>query len=384
MKKRILACLLAAALLALLLPPAAAADFEISVAGVQVTSKNAADILGDGVFSYDPLNNVLTVKGDFTFEEDGALIDVGVPNQTIYVAQDVTLSAYENAISTNRDLTITGPGTLNLESFEGPCIFVYGGACLTLENCRLNADGAFGILGFLDEESLYIADSRLYVFGPYGAICGFEGGVTLENCFVTRPEGGWVDESAVVDEFGEIAPEVLIEEPGDSGPVNPFKDVYETDEYYFAVIWAYYAEPQVTSGTDKTHFSPNAPVTRAQAVTFLWRAMGEPEPTTKRNPFADVSKTAYYYKAVLWAVENGITGGTDKTHFSPDQTCSTAHIITFLYRTMGVGEDGWYKEAGAWAKQTGLLDGLNLKVSPDVNCPRAYVVLLLHRQLAEL
>ena len=164
---------------------------------------------------------------------------------------------------------------------------------------------------------------------------------------------------------------------------NPFEDVKETDDFYDAVLWAYYAEPQVTNGIDATHFGPASTVTRGQAVTFLWRAMGCPEPANKTNPFVDVPESEYYYKAILWALEKGITIGTDDTHFTPDQTCSTAHILTFLYRTLGIGDNGWYEEAGAWAKDAGLLDGLTLAVSPEVDCPRADVVLFLYRQLGK-
>ncbi len=169
----------------------------------------------------------------------------------------------------------------------------------------------------------------------------------------------------------------------DEAKKNPFEDVKETDYFYDAVLWAYYAKPQVTNGIDTTHFGPTSTVTRGQAVTFLWRAMGCPEPTTKTNPFVDVPETEYYYKPILWAVEKGITKGTDATHFTPNQTCSTAHILTFLYRTLGIGTDGWYQVAEAWAKGAGLLEGLTLKVEPGVDCPRADVVLFLYRQLAK-
>ena len=169
----------------------------------------------------------------------------------------------------------------------------------------------------------------------------------------------------------------------ESEKVNPFVDVTKQDYFYDAVLWAYYAEPQVTNGMDATHFGPADTVKRGQAVTFLWRAMGCPEPETTLNPFEDVKETSYYYKPILWAVEKGITNGTDATHFTPDQTCSTAHIITFLYRTLGIGTNGWYEEGGAWAKGAGLLDGLNTEVAPGVECPRCDVVLFLYRQLAK-
>ena len=164
---------------------------------------------------------------------------------------------------------------------------------------------------------------------------------------------------------------------------NPFEDVASYDLTYDAILWAYYASPQVTNGIDKTHFGPDRTVTRGQAVTFLWRAAGCPEPTATANPFVDVASDAYYYKPVLWAVEMGITNGTDATHFTPDQTCSTAHIITFLYRTMGLGANGWYEVAEAWAIGAGLLENVGLSVDPREQCPRSCVVLFLYRVLGK-
>ena len=109
----------------------------------------------------------------------------------------------------------------------------------------------------------------------------------------------------------------------------------EPDAYYYdPVYWAFYHEPQITKGTSDFNFSPDAGCTRAQAVTFLWRAAGEPEPENKTNPFEDVKETDYFYKAVLWAVEKGITTGTTATTFRPDNTCTRGQIVTFLYRAL--------------------------------------------------
>ncbi|MBQ3390143.1 MAG: S-layer homology domain-containing protein [Firmicutes bacterium] len=156
---------------------------------------------------------------------------------------------------------------------------------------------------------------------------------------------------------------------------NPFVDVAKSNPYYKAILWAYYANPQITNGMDYNHFGPNSTVTRGQAVTFLWRSQGCPEPKSTKNPFVDVPKSQYYYKAILWAVEKGITKGTDATHFTPDQTLSTAHIITFLYRMRMPGLDGWYSEAQSWAEDgNGLPLGVNIEVSDTVNCPRGPVV----------
>lgn len=161
---------------------------------------------------------------------------------------------------------------------------------------------------------------------------------------------------------------------------NPFVDVFESDYYYPAVMWAYYSDPQVTKGVDETHFSPAATVTRGQAVAFLWRAQGCPAPKTTSNPFTDVTSHDYYYQAVLWAVENGVTVGTSAATFSPGSTLSTQHIITFLYRTDHPGQDGWNGEAAEWARDAyGKPFGVDIKVSNSTPCPRRDVVTFLFR-----
>ena len=167
---------------------------------------------------------------------------------------------------------------------------------------------------------------------------------------------------------------------------NVFTDVEEAAYYFEAAMWAYNHEPQITIGYGGGVFGPKDDVNRGQVVTFLWRAAGEPEPGSRENPFVDVTEDDWFYKPVLWAVENKITAGIGDGKFGPDGTCSTAHIITFLYRaatgdTDGLG--GWYEDATAWAEEAGLLDGLDITVSPEVKCPRADVVEFLFRQLAE-
>ncbi|MBQ2602721.1 MAG: S-layer homology domain-containing protein [Oscillospiraceae bacterium] len=144
-------------------------------------------------------------------------------------------------------------------------------------------------------------------------------------------------------------------------------------------MWAYYSDPQITNGTDKTHFSPDKEVTRGQAVTFLWRAMGKPEPETSDNPFSDVKEGEYYYKAALWAYEKGITKGTSKNKFSPETHLTTAHIITFIYRAVHEDANGWYEEAANWAAtETLILEGTPRAVSDKVKCPRCDVVAFLY------
>lgn len=166
--------------------------------------------------------------------------------------------------------------------------------------------------------------------------------------------------------------------------VAGFRDVHESDYYARAVEWA--KETGVTAGTnaDGTTFSPKATVTRAEAMTFLWRAAGKPEPKSTGSPFTDVTDpNAYYYKAVLWAAEQGITNGTGGTDFGLNGTLAYDQILTFLCRAAGENADGsdWSAAAVAWAKQSGLTDGLSFTAKND--CPRSDVVYCLWKQLAD-
>ena len=167
-----------------------------------------------------------------------------------------------------------------------------------------------------------------------------------------------------------------------------FADV-PTDAYYYeAVKWA--AKKGITGGIGNGLFGPNQPCTRAQIVTFLWRAAGSPEPKTMSS-FADVSMDAYYAKAVAWAVENGITTGTGDGKFSPDATCTRAQSVTFLFRAIGklvdskaefrdVPTDSYYANAVAWAVENGVTNGIgNGLFGPDNSCTRAQIVTFLFR-----
>ncbi len=169
---------------------------------------------------------------------------------------------------------------------------------------------------------------------------------------------------------------------------NIFIDVPSDSYYYEAVLWA--AEAGITTGTDATHFSPDGVCTRAQAVTFLWRAVGSPAPKTGKMPFTDVPEGSYYYDAVLWAVENGITFGTSETTFSPNMACSRAQIVTLLWRSekspaagsnnpfTDVSADTYYYDAVLWAAENEITKGTtNTTFSPDKDCTRAQIVTFL-------
>lgn len=178
------------------------------------------------------------------------------------------------------------------------------------------------------------------------------------------------------------------------GETNPFTDVSANAYYYTPVLWA--VSNEITSGTSATTFSPDAGCTRAQVVAFLWRAAGKPEPKQSSNPFTDVRDGQYYYNAVLWAVEHGITAGTSATTFSPDATCTRGQIVSFLWRYEGkpaanasnpftdVKPGAYYEPAVLWAVANGVTAGTSATTfSPDATCTRAQVVSFLYRDLTK-
>ena len=180
----------------------------------------------------------------------------------------------------------------------------------------------------------------------------------------------------------------------DNTVLNFFVDVHPDDYCYDAVMWA--AMNNITNGTDSTHFSPNMSCTRAHIVTFLWRAAGSPEPTVDSCPFNDLDSSAYYYKAALWAVEKGITNGTSTTKFSPNAECTRAQTVCFIYRYEGsekvtaeniftdVHSSDYFCDAVIWATQNDVTTGTSATTfSPNDVCTRAQVVTFLYRDMAE-
>lgn len=172
---------------------------------------------------------------------------------------------------------------------------------------------------------------------------------------------------------------------------NPFVDVKETDFFYDSVMWA--VGESITSGLDQTHFGPYAICNRAQVVTFLWRSLGEPAPYTQLCPFTDVPANSFYFNPVMWAIENGITNGTGSSTFSPNSSCQRAHVVTYLYRAAGypeptlmknpfsdVTEDDFFYKAVLWAVQEGITTGTSDSTfSPYDECMRAQIVTFLWR-----
>lgn len=225
-----------------------------------------------------------------------------------------------------------------------------------------------------------------------------------DQTFTITPDKGYAVAKVLVDgksvgsvksyTFKNVAKDHTIEVVFMKANGNPqtgvFVDVAEGSYYEEAVDWA--VKNGITTGTGNNYFTPDGICTRAQAVTFLWRVAGSPTPKTEAMVFEDVLDGSYYYEAVLWAVENGITVGTSATTFSPELTCSRAHIVTFLWRAANspsaktanpftdVAADAYYIDAVLWAVKHKITVGTTLSTfSPDEGCTRAQIVTFLYR-----
>lgn len=172
----------------------------------------------------------------------------------------------------------------------------------------------------------------------------------------------------------------------------PFLDVSDSSKYFYdPVIWA--VQNGITSGVTEEYFKPNNTCTRAQVVTFLWRAAGQPEPKSTVNPFTDIKPGKYFYKAVLWAAERGITSGVTKTTFGPEESCTRAQVVSFLWRAAGqpeprsynnpfsdVGSNKYYYKSVLWAVENGITSGFSADIfGPNSTCTRGQIVSFLYR-----
>ena len=217
--------------------------------------------------------------------------------------------------------------------------------------------------------------------------CGWTDGVRCQDC------GEVLTARQPIAPLGHIWKGTVCQRCG-AARVNPFVDVPGDSFYIDPVLWA--VEQGITNGTDATHFSPNSECQRAVVVTFLWRAAGKPEPVTANNPFVDVKESDFFYKAVLWAAEQGITNGLDATHFGPYGLCNRAQVVTFLWRAIGSPEPAaaecpftdvdtsmWYGKSVLWAVENGITNGMSVS-SFGVNaiCNRAQIVTFLYRTFA--
>ena len=263
----------------------------------------------------------------------------------------------------------------------------------TYQTYTYNADGSY--VKFWGsrtggEEFTYNAKGQLVKYDDLYSEAGAWTYEYDENGNNIRRSYGSGDRTAVMEY--EYAP---IPTPAPA-PTNPFTDVAESAYYYEPVLWAVNHDPQITKGMSETTFSPEAECTRGQIVTFLWRAMGEPEPTSTVNDFVDVKPDDYFCKAVLWAAEKGITNGVDATHFGPNKSCTRAQAVTFLWRaenkpaaktqqsdfTDVQNASAYYYTPVLWAVENGITNGTSATTfSPDATCKRGQIVTFLYRDL---
>ncbi len=217
-----------------------------------------------------------------------------------------------------------------------------------------------------------------------------EPGYILKEVTVTAKDGSMVETKVSDSGFQFQMPGTAITVHAVFTPAANFSDVAEGAYYHDAVLWA--VSKGITNGLTSTVFAPQQPCTRAQAITFLWRSMGSPAPVSGDNHFADVTGTAYYKDAVLWAVENGLTQGTSADTFNPNQTVSRAQFLTFLARLGGsstakqhtiftdVPDNVYYHDAVEWAVDQGITNGTSATTfSPNAPCTRGQIVTFLWR-----
>ena len=246
----------------------------------------------------------------------------------------------------------------------------------TMYYTKYSADGSFGTPQKLDGVPSPYAGSIYTDAGPI-----YTGGKLV---WASNPRQQSKLRFATLDGSGNVK---VYGSSGASKTENPFVDVAQDAYYYDGVMWA--LENSVTTGVDASHFQPGSTCTRGQVVTFLWRAKGCPEPRTQSNPFTDVKSSSPFYKAILWAQENGITTGTTATTFNPGGTCTNGHVLTFLWRTNGQPAasgssslasrypNQYFTSAIGWAQARGILSSDSM--NPRSQCPRADIVTYLYR-----
>ena len=349
--------------------------YDLTVAGTKVTSANAADILGDGAFSYDLAENKLTVSGDCVTSADRA-IDNYIPGLTIYVAKDSKLHPTSPAIMTSEDITITGPGKLTLESDDDCGIFAHHGATVTIEDASIDASGVWGIAGKPAGETLIIRNSSVHVAGSTDAICDFAA-ITLENCAITEPAGGWIQGGTIVDKDGNAVKVITIgkeaekeftvqfDAAGGTGTMGEVK--VKSGEKYTLPACAFTA-PEGKAFDQWDLGAPGTQVEIAEDTTIkaLWKDAENTE-ETRVMPFTDVKEKDWFYSDVKTAYETYLVDGYTKTTYEPKKNLTYSQAVKLAacmhqrYTTGKVtlenAEKGkpWYETYVDYAKANGII-----------------------------
>ena len=358
---------------------------------------------GFSPFTFSLTNEAVAEVNGVGYDNFQAAVDAAEDGQTVTVFQNENLTATISGSS--KTITVENKtGSEISVSINGETFQVANNATHEYNYTRPSSgDGSSGSTRYT--VSVEDADHGTVKVSPTRASKGSTVTITV------KPDEGYeLDKLVVTDKNGDsvkltdkgdgkytfkmpsskVTVEATFVEIGTEPEIPVFTDVSTSAYYYDAVMWA--VENGVTEGTSATTFSPEMACTRAQMVTFLWRAAGSPKPTTTNNPFTDVQSGEYYYDAVLWAVENGVTEGTSATTFSPDAVCTRAQTVTFLWRQAGapvvnyaisftdVDANAYYAEAVRWAVSEGVTVGTsNTTFSPDMDCTRAQIVTFMYR-----
>ncbi len=353
-------------------------DFDAAGENIALGQSTASGVMNAWMKSDDPKGNIL--RSNYISTGIGCVRIGGVYHWTQIFSGKSTSSNYPRPANKNQTFTLNlGTGSVTLKnktvsyeysgSLEKTTISAGENSGADLSVRRLGLDDAATVT--FDRASVRWASSNpvAATISKAGIIKGLMTGKTSE---IT----GASDTGSV-----KMSKQVTV----------LFSDVKDSAKYYFTpVYWA--VENGITSGTTLTTFSPANTCSRAQVVTFLWKKAGSPEPSSHSNPFRDVSAGAYYYKAVLWAVENGITSGISKNEFGPKKGCTSAHVVTFLWKSEGSQEisrntgftdvrpDAYYAKAVQWAAARAITGGTSKTTfSPDSVCTRAQIVTFLYR-----
>ncbi len=325
--------------------------------------------------------------GGRAFHSCTQLAEINLPDGLKYIYQ----SAFENTTYYNDDSNWKN-GALYIGEYLIKARKSLAGSCTVQEGTLTIAMEAF--MDCRELNSVIIPNSVAFI-NP-GA---FEGCTALTDVYYSGSKEMWdkitieINNDSLLNATIHFMNSESSDDPTE--PVeNPFEDVAESDYFAEPVLWA--VEQGITTGTSAGKFSPERACTRGQIVTFLWRAAGSPEPKSTENPFTDISAKDYYYKAVLWAVENEITTGTGKGKFSPEKPCTRGQVATFLWRAEGKPEPAstenpfgdiasgeYYYDAVLWAVEQGITNGTGKdKFSPDKDCTRGQIVTFLYRAMA--
>ena len=335
-----------------------------------------------GTFSFDPSTKVKNNGTDYIVKRAGS---EGAYTYTVLAKSGLTSGVYltnpSGALASNYYVSSTANGVWTV-SYSAP--YSGGGSSSSSRRYDVSAPSVKHGDVTVSPKSVSKGDTVTITVKP-------DSGYELDTLTVKDASGSKIkvkDKGDGKFTFTMPASKVTVSAEFAEIETLDFADV-PTDAYYYeAVKWA--AKKGITGGIGNGLFGPNQPCTRAQIVTFLWRAAGSPEPKTMSS-FADVSMDAYYAKAVAWAVENGITTGTGDGKFSPDATCTRAQSVTFLFRAIGklvdskaefsdVLADSYYANAVDWAVENGVTNGIGDGLfGPDNSCTRAQIVTFLYR-----